>query len=447
MDYKELYDKKLITAEDAANMVNDGDWVDLGWAALIPQEFDKALAARANELQDVKIRSGIATYPLNVTQADFTGEHFIYHSYFSTAAERPFIEKNKYGAFHTCARYGEAGILYSSVTERSRVFVIQARPMDKHGNFNFGIATSHTREIMENSDCVIIEVNENVPRALGGSYNFVNIKDVDYIIESSNYPMRTIPRAQFDHYELDVARNVMSILQDRDCIQLGIGGLPNAIGSEIVNSDLKDLGVHSEMYVDAFMDLTKAGKISGKYKSRDKGRQVYAFAGGTAELYEFIDDNEELMATSVDYVNDVATISSIDNFVSVNNAISVDLWGQVSSETVGTRHISGTGGALDFMLGAYKSRGGRSVVALLSSKVDSEGNRYSNIMPTLPLGTQATATRSTVQYVATEYGIVNLKGRSAWQRAELLISLAHPELRDELIQQADEMGMWRNSNK
>lgn len=259
--------------------------------------------------------------------------------------------------------------------------------------------------------------------------------------------MLTLPKASFGEEELRVASHVVDLLRDGDCLQIGIGGLPNAIGSEIAKSDLKDLGVHSEMYVDAFVEMSRAGNITGKKKNRDIGRQTYTFAAGSQDLYDFIDHNEELMAAPVDYVNDFKVISSIDNFVSINTAMQVDLWGQISSETVGTRHISGAGGALDFILGAYQSKGGRSIVALSSSRLDKEGKRISNIVPTFAQGTQATAVRSNTHYIATEQGIKNMKGLTTWQATEALIDLAHPDNRDELIKEAEKLGIWRNSNK
>ena len=155
--------------------------------------------------------------------------------------------------------------------------------MDKHGNFNFGISASHTIASFQNSDKIILEINENVPRALGGFENFINIKDVDYVYESSNYPMLTLPSAKFGEEELKAAKYVVDILRDGDTIQLGIGGLPNAIGSQIAKSDLKDLGVHSEMYVDAFREMALAGRITGLKKNIDIGRQTYAFAAGSQE--------------------------------------------------------------------------------------------------------------------------------------------------------------------
>ncbi len=445
MDFKQQYQDKLITAKQAAAMVKDGDWVEMGWCVLFPVEFDKELAKRVDELHDVNIRSGVVPLKSQVVEADPNGDHFTYHTWHASGVERGYVNNNK-GTFFIPMRYSEVPRYIREYSNKLNIALMQVSPMDKHGNFNFGLSTSHTWAMFEAADKIILEVNENVPVALGGYQNYINIKDVDYIYES-NHDMLTLPKASFGEEELRVASHVVDLLHDGDCLQIGIGGLPNAIGSEIAKSDLKDLGVHSEMYVDAFVEMSKVGNITGKKKNRDIGRQTYTFAAGSQELYDFIDHNEELMAAPVDYVNDFKVISSIDNFVSINTAMQVDLWGQISSETVGTRHISGAGGALDFILGAYQSKGGRSIVALSSSRLDKEGNRISNIVPTFAAGTQATAVRSNTHYIATEQGIKNMKGLTTWQATEALIDLAHPDNRDELIKEAEKLGIWRNSNK
>jgi acyl-CoA hydrolase len=222
--------------------------------------------------------------------------------------------------------------------------------------------------------------------------------------------------------------------------------MPNAVGTLIGESDLKDLGVHTEMYVDAFVDLSRQGKINGSRKNIDRFRQVFAFGAGTQKLYDFIDDNPQVMSCPVDYINDVRRVSMIDNFISINNAVEVDLFGQVSSESSGTKQISGTGGQLDFVMGAYLSNGGKSFICL-SSTYGKAGEPKSRIVPTLTPGSIVTASRSCVQWVVTEFGKVNLKGLNTWQRAEALISIADPAFRADLIRAAEKMKIWRNSNR
>jgi acyl-CoA hydrolase len=223
--------------------------------------------------------------------------------------------------------------------------------------------------------------------------------------------------------------------------------MPDAVGSLIATSDLKDLGVHTEMYVDSFVDMAKAGKINGSKKSINPFRQTYAFGTGSKKLYDYIDNNPELMIAPVDYVNDVRTISALDNFMSINNAVDIDLFGQVNSETSGIKHISGAGGQLDFVLGAYLSKGGKSFICCSSTYTTKTGELKSRILPTLNQGSVVTDTRPLIQYFVTEYGKVNLKGLSTWQRCEAIISVAHPNFRDELIAEAEKMKIWRKSNK
>ena len=222
--------------------------------------------------------------------------------------------------------------------------------------------------------------------------------------------------------------------------------MPNAVGSLIAESDLKDLGVHTEMYVDAFVDIARAGKINGS-KNIDRFRQTYAFGAGTKKMYDYMDENPELMSSPVDYTNDIRSIAALDNFISINNAVDLDLFGQINSESAGTKHISGAGGQLDFVLGAYLSEGGKSFICCSSTFQTKDGQLKSRILPTLNPGSIVTDTRANVHYLVTEYGKVNLKGLSAWQKAEAIISVAHPDFRDELIAEADKMHIWRRSNK
>ena len=223
--------------------------------------------------------------------------------------------------------------------------------------------------------------------------------------------------------------------------------MPNAVGSMIADSDLKDLGVHTEMYVDAFVDIAMAGKINGSKKSIDRGRQVFAFAAGTKKLYDYINENPAVMAAPVSYTNDARTIAQIDHFMSINNAVDLDLTGQINAETAGTRHISGAGGQLDFVLGAYLSKGGKSFICCSSAFKGKDGVLRSRIVPTLAPGSAVTDTRTNLHYLVTEYGKVCLKGLSTWERAEAIISVAHPDFRDQLIKDAERLKIWRRSNR
>ena len=319
--------------------------------------------------------------------------------------------------------------------------------MDEFGYFNFGPSISHMRALCEVADAVIVEVNQNMPRCLGGFEESIHISDVTYVVEGENPPMWTLGASPATPVDEAVAKLIVSEVPNGACLQLGIGGMPNAVGSMIAQSDLKDLGVHTEMYVDGFVDMALAGKITGAHKSIDRGRQTYAFAAGSQKLYDYLNNNPACMGAPVDYTNDVRVVAQLDNFISINNAVDVDLFGQVNAESSGVRHISGAGGQLDFVLGAYLSKGGKSFICCSSTMKGKDGTLTSRIRPTLREGSIVTDTRSNLHYLVTEYGIVNLKGLATWQRAEAIIGIAHPDFREELIRQAEAMGIWRKSNK
>lgn len=326
--------------------------------------------------------------------------------------------------------------------------MFQVAPMDDHGFFNFGPNASHMMAMCDRAEVIIVEVNQNMPRCLGGFEEGIHISKVDMIVEGANPAIAAMgaagPATAVDEA---VAKYIVDEIPDGACLQLGIGGMPNAVGSLIAKSDLKDLGIHTEMYVDAFVDIANAGKITGLRKSIDKGRQVYAFAAGTQKLYDYLNDNPECMSAPVEYTNDIRQISALDHFISINNAVDIDLFGQVNAESAGTKQISGAGGQLDFVLGAYLSQGGKSFICMSSTFTTKDGTVKSRIRPTLADGSIVTDTRANVHYFVTEYGLVNLKGLSSWQKAEAIISVAHPDFRDDLIADAEKMHIWKPSNK
>ena len=445
MDYQALYQQKLTTAAEAVKVVRSGDWVDYSWCINHPVDLDKALAARQNELFDVKIRGGVTMWMPEIAKAEDAGEHFTWNSWHCSGVDRKIMAKGM--GFFSPMRYSELPRFYrDSLTVD--VAMLQVTPMDKHGNFSFGVSCSHIADMLDKAKVIILEVNENLPWVNGLTGCEINIKDVDMVVEGNNPAVAQLPAGGAPTaVDQAVANLVVPQIPNGACLQLGIGGMPNTIGSMIAQSDLKDLSVHTEMYVDGFVDMAMAGKITGKNKSLDKGRQVFAFAAGSQKLYDYIDHNPEVMGAPVDYTNDVRVMAQIPNFVSINNCIDMDLFGQVNAESAGTKHISGTGGQLDFAMGAYLSQGGKSFICMSSTMTDKEGNLKSRIVPTLTQGSIATDPRSCIHYIVTEYGMVNMKGLNTWQRAEAIVGLAHPQFRDELIANAEKMKIWRRSNK
>ena len=444
-EFLDMYRSKLTTAEEAVKVIKSGDWVDYGFCNTHPHVLDEALARRAPELEDVKVRGGIALWKPAIFDIEEPAKHIIYNSHHTGGFERKHIDTG--ACFYEPMRYSELPRYYYDHINPPDVALIQVGPMDKHGYFNFGVSASHMKAICDTAKILIVEVNQNMPRCLGGFGESVHITDVDMIVEGRNDPMGQMLSAPPTEIDKAVAKQVVERIPNGACLQLGIGGMPNAVGMLLCESDLKDMSVHTEMYVEAFVDLSLCGKISGANKSIDHGRQTYSFAAGSQRVYDFLDDNRMCMAAPVSYVNDIRTIASIDNFMSINNAVDIDLYGQVSSETSGIRHISGAGGQQDFVLGAYLSNGGKSFICLSSTFKKKDGTLASRIRPTLAEGSIVTDTRVNTMYVVTEYGCVNLKGLSSWERAEALISIAHPDFREELIQAAQKQKIWYHSNK
>ncbi|MDI6615790.1 MAG: acetyl-CoA hydrolase/transferase C-terminal domain-containing protein [Syntrophaceae bacterium] len=437
------YQEKLRTAEDVARMIKSGDEIFFSEFVLRPEAFDEALADRAEELKDVKIEGVCLTKVPRFIEADPKRQHFIYNDWHFSGVSRKLYQQGLCSyvpfTYHQGPRVIRKYKNYDFV-------VVSARPMDGQGYFNYGMSNSLTSAAITKAKKVVVEINENMPHCLGGNQESVHVSRVDYIIEGHNQPIMELPPSQPSETDAQIAQNIMQEIEDGACLQLGIGGLPNVIGSMIADSDLQDLGIHTEMLVDSMVDLYDVGKITGNQKTMDRFKMVYTFAMGTNKLYEFLHNNPACASYPVNYTNNPRVIAANDKVVAINNAIEVDLFSQVCSESVGTTQISGTGGQFDFIFGAFNSRGGKGIIGLSSTYKDKDGVVHSRIVPTLQPGSIVTVPRSCVQYIATEFGIVQLKGKSTWERAEALIGIAHPMFRDELTKQARDMKIWLDHN-
>ena len=446
MYFIDEYNQKKVSADEAVRIIKSGDWVDYGFCVTTVDALDRALAKRTDELFNVHLRGAILPKLPAVFEREDAKEHFTWNSWHFSGIERKLAQKGL--AFYAPISYSELPRYYRDMEHPSNVVMMQVTPIDQNGYFNFGPSASHLAAACERAEHIIVEVNKNVPYCFGGSDAGIHISKVNYIVEGDNPPIAPFgtgaPPSEIDKA---IAEKIVEHIPNGACLQLGIGGMPNAVGSLIAHSDLKELGVHTEIYSDGFVDIANSGKITGQHKNLDKGKQTFVFAAGTQKVYDYIHNNPEILSAPADYVNDIRTIAAQDNLISINNCVDVDLYGQISSESSGFKQITGAGGQLDFVQGSYLSKGGKSFICCSSTFTDKSGNMHSRIRPTLSTGSAVTATRACVQYVATEHGIINLKGLSTWQRAEAIISIAHPAFRDDLIKDAQQMGIWKKSNK
>jgi len=438
--YIEEYRNKCVSADEAVQVVRSGDWIEFCWAASMASLLEEALARRTEELYDVNIRGAVLLKPLAILESDPRGAHFTWNSWHMGGRERKLVQNGQ--AYYIPIKYSEVP-RWLRENLQTDVVAIQVSPMDEYGYFSFGVTISHYAAAIEKARAVIVEVNDDMPSVQGGYDHMVHISNVDYVVEGGHRGLPELPSAPASEIEEQIAAYVLTEITDGACIQLGIGGMPNALGQMIAKSELKNLGIHTEMLVDGLVDMVLAGRVNGTCKQIDRGRIVFSFAAGTRKLYDFMKNNPSLAAYPVDYTNHPCNASRNDKLISINSCLEVDLTGQVCSESAGTDMVSGAGGQLDFVEAAYNSKGGKSFICLPSTYKDKQGQVKSRIKALLTPGAVITDTRTTVHYVVTEYGKVNLKGLSTWQRAAALISIAHPDFREELIGEAKKLRIWR----
>ncbi len=451
MSYKDEYKQKLSTAEEVAALVKSGDAIKYGYFNGKPQLLDKALAARHEELEDILIIGAAMVPP--VPEVIQHKDRFVYHDWHwskLTRMMRNVYDNIIYGPvmYHICEHFVRSREVANFRYPFPWIFQ-QVGPMDENGFFNFGPSCSESLSVMQEGDRVAVEVVPSMPRCLGGKHESVHISQIDFIVEAPEtqtiFAAPEIP-APTD-IDMQLAKNIIPYLKDGSCIQLGIGGIPGAIASCLKDTDLKDLGIHTELFVDACIDLIESGQANGSKKQIDRFKAVYTFAIGTQRLYDFMHDNPALATFNVEYTNDPRIIAMNDNFVSINQALQVDMKSQVSAESMGFNHITGNGGMTDFTLGAQWSKNGKSFICLPSTRIGKDGELQSRIVTTFPRGTTTTVTRHMVDYIVTEYGCKKMRGQNDWQVAENLIELAHPQFRDDLIREASENNIWTRSAK
>ena len=439
MNYSEEYKRKLRTPQEAVQVVKSGDWIDYTATICFPYLLDKALAERKEELYDVKVRGSLLFGPIEIVECDPERRHFIYNTWHCSDYERRLCDK---GLCNYIPMIFRNVIPYYRHFLTVNVAMMCVTPMDKHGYFNLSGGAGVAKGILDKADIVILEVNENLPWINGGFDECIHISDVDYIVEGEHKDVAIPGHGDMPtEQERQIANNIIPYIPSGATLQLGIGSLPDTLGKLMAQSDLKDLGMHTELCSDAYLRLFEAGVLTNKKKTLHRGKGLTGMVIGSRQLYDWVDHNSGVMIAPLEYVNATETIAKNDNMISINNCIAVDLYGQICAESAGLRHISGTGGQLDYVTGAAMSAGGKAFICMTSTYTDHSGVVRSRIVPHFS-GDIVTDPRSQSYLVCTEYGVVNLVGRTTWERAELLISIAHPDFRDGLIREAEKQKIW-----
>lgn len=439
------YNRKKVSADQAVKIVKSGNRVAGGGLVAMPTiELDKALAKRRDELKDVYLISTSMMHYSEAAKCDPSQEHFIMSDLSFSAAQRQ-MQTDGVLYFIPEVLHEIPDILRKRPVD---VAFVAATPMDEKGYFNLSIQGVGVSALLETAKHIVLEIHDTLPYVYGRG-QWVHISDVDYVVEvqDSKLPI-CLPVIEPNEIDKKIGEHIMPLIEDGACLQLGVGGTPNYVGKMIAQSDLKDIGVHTELLCDAYVDMFEAGKITNKRKTIDKGITMCTFVLGTRKLYDFVDHNPLVNIYPSDYTNNPFNIMQNDKVISICSCIHIDILGQVSAESVGRKQVSGTGGQVDFHYSSFHSKGGKGIICVQSARLDKKTGKYqSNILPALIPGTVVTTPSSLISHVATEYGLVDLKGKSTWERAEALISIAHPECQDELIAECKKANIWRRSNK
>ena len=419
MDWKNLYRERTVSAEEAVSRIRSGDRVAVGHACGEPSFLIDAMVANAKAYRDVEIVHMVAMGKCEYAKPELR-EHFHHNALFVGGGTRKTVACG-HGAY-TPSFFYEIPQLFST-TLPVDVAMVTVTPPDKHGYCSLGVSVDYTMEAVKQAKLVIAQVNDQMPWT--GPYSTVHVQDIDLFVEHSA-PIIELPQPKIGPVEQAIGEHCASLIQDGDTLQLGIGAIPDAVLMFL--KDKKDLGIHSEMFSDGVVELAEAGVITNARKTLNPGKFVVGFLMGTRRLYDFVDHNPAVELRPIDYVNHPVVIGQNDYMVSINSCVQVDLMGQVASESIGLKQISGVGGQVDFVRGTSFSKGGRSIIACPST-VKGEASK---IVPFLDEGSAVTTSRNDVDYVVTEYGIAHLKGHTLHERARALIEIAHPDFREPL---------------
>ncbi|MCP1102950.1 4-hydroxybutyrate CoA-transferase [Lachnospiraceae bacterium PAL113] len=425
MNWKEKYADKICKAEEAVKHIQSKDRVVVGHACSEPTVLVDAMVegARENEYRDVEVVHMVPMGEAKYCQPEMT-EHFRHNAIFVGASTRKALAEKR--ADFTPTFFSEVPELVRT-TLRGNVALIHVSEPDEHGYCSYGLSCDYTKPGAEAADIIIAQVNQNMPWTMGD--NFIHLSEIDYIVLAEE-PVIELQPPKIGEVEKKIGEHIASLVKDRDCLQLGIGAIPDAV--LLFLKEKKDLGIHSEMFSDGVVELIEAGVITNKYKQIDKGQCVATFLMGTKKLYQYVHKNPAVRMMPVDYVNNPRVIAQNDNMVSINSCVEVDLMGQVCSESIGLKQISGVGGQVDFVRGAQMSKNGKTIIAMPATA--SKGS-VSRIVPYITEGAAVTTSRNDVDYIVTEYGIAQLKGKTLRQRAEALIAIAAPQFQGYLLEE------------
>lgn len=420
MDWLGKYKERVVPAAEAARVIKSGDRVVLGHAAGVPQLVPDALMSQRERLRGVQVYHMFTLNDGRYMTPEGAG-HFRHITNFVAGNSRTAVAEGR-ADFLPCFFY-EVPALFNGIYPVD-VAIVQVSVPDAEGFCSFGVACDYTKPAAEKAKVVIAEMNDRMPY-IGGD-NLIHISELDYIVPVSS-PLYELPAPHITDVERRIGEHCASLVSDGDTLQLGIGAIPDAV--LLFLKDKRDLGIHTEMFSDGIVELVRSGVVTGAGKSLHKGKLVATFLMGSQKLYDFADRNPDVELYPVDYVNDPNVISRNDHLISINSCIEMDLQGQVSSETIGLKQFSGTGGQVDYIRGAARSKGGKSIIAVPST---ASGGKISRIVPFLTKGAAVTTSRNEVDYVVTEYGIAQLKGRTLKERAKALIAVTHPHFQPAL---------------
>lgn len=428
MSWQDRFQDKIVSVEDAVKIVESGDKVMIQEAHGEAKTLLKALVDRGDELRDVTIMSHLHWGPADYAAPELEG-HMKGWTCFLSNSNRAAFDAGRV-EFQPMFFY-EMVDFYAEMNTPD-VFIMQAPPPDEDGMCSFGLNADYSVVCAEKAKKLIVQINPAMPVTYGSTFPLSKAT----VIVDLEEPLVEVPPGAFGEVERKMGEYIASEIKDGDTLQLGIGSVPNAVLAAL--TDKRDLGIHTELFSDGVVDLYRAGVITNAKKTHHTGKFVSNFLMGTKKLFDFVDHNSDVLLLPVDQTNDPYLISLNDNLVSINACLQVDLLGQVVSDSLNGKQYSGPGGQVDFVRGAKRSNGGKSILVLKST---AKKGTISSIVPQLPLGSIVTVSRMDVQYICTEYGIVNLFGKTNRERAQLLISIAHPDFREELTAQARQLGI------